>query len=297
MDDKEINSLNLTSPADVCSILEELGVRPLKSLGQNFLIDANILGIILETAEPAPDDCVLEIGAGLGALTEALAARCRKVVAIEKDSRLAAFLKRRFAPRPNIELIAGDALRVDLKGILASGITKIVANLPYSVGSAILVEVFKGGSFPSRIVVTLQAEVGRRLTAEPGGKDYCLLSIWSKLRYEARIKRMISPNCFLPRPLVQSAVVRLDLRGERASAPVDPDFFFGITKYAFGQRRKQLQKIILHAPPQFSLGAAEVREAFSILNLDPRARPEALTLPEWINLANAVYRLIVSRKA
>lgn len=297
MDNKTINSFNLTSPADVCFILDNLGVRPLKSLGQNFLIDANILGIILETASPEPDDCVLEIGAGLGALTEALAARCRKVVAVEKDSRLAAFLKRRLVPRPNIELIAGDALRLNLAGMLARGVTKIVANLPYSVGSAILVEVFKGRSFPPRIVVTLQAEVGRRLTAEPGSKDYCLLSIWSKMRYEARIKRMISPSCFFPRPLVQSAVVRLDLCSERACDPFDQAFFFGLTKYAFGQRRKQLQKIILHAPPQFSLGAAAVQDVFSLLNIDPRSRPEALSLPEWISLANEIYRLRVSAKA
>lgn len=263
-----------------------LEISPSKSQGQNFLIDSNILGIILKAADLSAGDQVLEIGAGLGSLTEALAKIVHRVVTIEKDSRLSGFLQSRFQPMANIELISADVMRLDLEKFWASGINKLVANLPYSVGSAVLAEIFKSGSQPEIIVVTLQAEVAGRLAAEPDTSDYGLLSLWSRLSYEMEICKIISPNCFFPRPEVQSAVLSMKKLRTSADEPVDRDFFFGLTKYSFGQRRKQMQKILSSAPPQFRRSAQELREIFRELDIDPRIRPGALSVSQWIRLAN-----------
>lgn len=297
IDDGFIRSLNLTSVADIRAILDHLDIQPSKSLGQNFLTDANILAIIIAAAGLSTRDQVLEVGTGFGALTEALAANCARVVSIEKDRRMADFLKRRFQPLANIELITADAMKFDLQTILSSGITKMVANLPYSVGSAVLVEIFKGDCLPERIVVTLQTEVGRRLAADPNEEDYGLLSIWSRLNYKAEICRTISPNCFYPRPSVQSAIVRLMRTDNNNVAPVDRGFFFNLTKYAFGQRRKQLQKILSCAPTQFRRSAPELRIIFQTMGIDPRSRPETLSVSQWIQLSDllALHRTDISR--
>jgi len=286
MSDELLRSLNLTSPADVRRALDLLNVKPLKTQGQNFLIDANILGIILKTADLSANDQVLEIGTGLGVLTEALAKTVRRVVTVEKDSRFACFLQSRFQPAANIELISADVMRLDLAKFWASGINKMVANLPYSVGSAMLAGIFKGHSQPEMIVVTLQAEVARRLAAEANTGDYGLLSIWSRLTYETEICRVVGPNCFFPRPDVQSAILRMKKRRPPAEEPADRGFFFALTKYAFGQRRKQLQKILSNAPPPLHRPGPELRRVLQELDIDQRIRPEALSVGQWIRLAN-----------
>jgi 16S rRNA (adenine1518-N6/adenine1519-N6)-dimethyltransferase len=284
--DELIRSLNLTSIADIRFILDSLKIRPLKSLGQNFLIDANILDIILQTAELSAGNAVLEIGTGLGALTEALARTVRHVTSIEKDKRLIDFLETRFKPFTNIELIPDDIMRLDLAKFWSAGIRKLVANLPYSVGSAVLAGIFKNKCQPEMIVVTLQAEVAERLVAGPNTDNYGLLSIWGQLNYETEICKLVSPNCFFPRPEVQSAIIRMKKRGQPAAEPADRDFFFGLTKYAFGQRRKQLQKILSRAPVQFRRSTSELQNLFQEMQIDPRARPETLTIGQWVQMSN-----------
>jgi len=288
--DTFIRSLNLTSVADIRSAIDLLKFSPLKSLGQNFLIDANILGIIVKTANLSPADAVLEIGAGLGALTEALAKTAGRVVTIEKDSRLADFLQIRLQPFANIKLISTDVMRLHLREIWSSGINKLVANLPYSVGSAVLAEIFKNDCRPEMIVVTLQTEVARRLAAKPNTDDYGLLSIWAQLNYEAEIRKLVSPNCFFPKPEIQSAIIRLKKHERPTMEPAGRDFFFSLTKYAFGQRRKQLQKILGNAPPQFRRAVPELQNIFRETGIDPRARPESLGIPEWIKLVSLLDR-------
>jgi len=281
-----IRSLKLTSPTDVRRALDLFNIRPLKSQGQNFLIDANILGIILKTAELSADDQILEIGAGLGVLTEALARTARRVVTVERDLRLSEFLRIRFKPAANIELISTNVMRLDLAKFWSSGINKMVANLPYSIGSAVLAGIFKSDSQPEMIVVTLQAEVARRLAAESNTSDYGLLSIWSRLSYETEICKVVSPNCFFPRPEVQSAILRMKKRRPLAEEPADRGFFFALTKYAFGQRRKQLQKILANAPLHFRHLPPESQNIFQEMKIDPRIRPEALSVSQWIQLVN-----------
>jgi 16S rRNA (adenine1518-N6/adenine1519-N6)-dimethyltransferase len=284
--ENSIGAMNLTSIADIHRMLDLLKLHPQKAMGQNFLVDANILGIILKSANLAPQDEALEIGAGFGSLTEALAKQVRRVVTIEKDSRLAEFLRIRFQPLANVELIVADALRLDLRKYWSAGINKMVANLPYSVGSALLMDIFKSERQPETIVVTLQVEVGRRLAAKPNEKDYGLLSIWSQLSFDTEICRVISPNCFYPRPEVQSAVLRLTRRKQNPAELVNRDFFFALTKCAFGQRRKQLQTILSHAPPQFRRPGPELQKIFQEMQMDPRIRPEAISAAEWVRLAN-----------
>lgn len=275
-----------TRLSDVCAALRALDVHPSKRLGQNFLIDANILDIILATAELRAEDAVLEIGAGLGVLTAPLAAATRRVVAVEKDRRLHAYLQDHLLPQAhNVELIGADMLALDHEALLAGGINKVVANLPYATGGAILVNLLQARTPPQWMVLTLQLEVARRLVAAPSGSDYSLLSLWSQRRYDVAIRKIVSPTCFYPAPGVQSAVVRFALRPADAAWTAADTYFFKLTKFAFGHRRKQLQTVLRAPPPHWHLSSAQTAAAFAALALDPRLRPEALSVEQWRRLA------------
>ncbi|MBI2442214.1 MAG: ribosomal RNA small subunit methyltransferase A [Lentisphaerae bacterium] len=239
--------MKLTCPSKVRAILAEWNIRPKKALGQNFLIDANILEIILATAGLTAEDEVLEIGTGLGVLTEPLARAARRVVTVEKDPRLWPWLKQRLLGFPNVELVCHDILKMDLEALLRSGINKVVANLPYSSGSAILVKLLQAQTPPAQLTVMLQTDVAARLTAKPHHKEFGLLALWTSLRYDVAICKTVSPRCFYPAPEVRSAIVKLV---QRKDAPTDfpsRHFFYALTKFAFAQRRKQLKTILAGA--------------------------------------------------
>lgn len=277
-----------TRPSNVRALLKELQFRPLKSLGQNFLIDANILAILLDTAAIRPEDEILEVGTGLGVLTEPLAAAARRVVTVEKDRRLCDFLKQRLQHWHNTELICADMLRLDHETLLASGINKVIANLPYSVGSAILVNFLQAPTPPRQMILTLQLEVARRLTAKPGQADYGLLSLWSQLTYDVSIRKIISPSCFYPSPNVRSAIIGMIRREPFPPDPDDRGFFFMLTKAAFGRRRKQLKTLFRSLPAQWNLSHERIQTTFKVLELDLQARPEALSVTHWRRLAHAL---------
>ncbi|MCX6992627.1 MAG: 16S rRNA (adenine(1518)-N(6)/adenine(1519)-N(6))-dimethyltransferase RsmA [Kiritimatiellaeota bacterium] len=295
--------MKLTRISDVHAILTEWDIRPQKSLGQNFLIDANILGIMLDTASITAGDEVLEIGAGLGVLTEPLARVARRVVTVEKDPRLWPLLKERLKAFPNVELICGDMMKVDHEELFRSGISKVVANLPYSVGSAILVNLVQAETPPAQLTVTLQQEVAKRLTAKPGHKDFGLLTLWTQLRYDVAIRKTVSPTCFYPAPGVSSTILNL-VRQERICPADDSQyrhFFYALTKFAFAHRRKQLKTILCDAIIRYSvserlsdlaieshLSTENVLAAFRKLGIDPRTRPEDLSVELWRRLANAL---------
>jgi len=280
--------VKLTSTSDVHAILAERDIRPLKSLGQNFLIDANILTIILATAAITPDDEILEVGTGLGVLTEPLAEKARRVMTVEKDRRLCDFLKDRLARFRNVELICADMLSLDHEALLASGINKIVANLPYSVGSAILVNFLQAKTLPCQMTVMLQFEVARRLIAKPSHSDYGLLSLWSQLSYEVSIRKIINPTCFHPSPNVRSAILHLVRREPRTMETTERKFFYALTKFAFSHRRKQLGTVFRALPAQWNLTPHRIHTAFRDLDLDLQARAEALSVDQWRNLAHAL---------
>lgn len=277
-----------TRLSEVRAILEQLNIRPAKALGQHFLVDVNILDIILDTAQVCPEDEILEVGTGLGVLTEPLAHIARRVVTVEKDKRLCAWLKSRYEQVHNVELICADIMSLDIEALLDSGLNKVVSNLPYSVGSAILVNFLKARMPPSRMTVTLQLEKARRLTAAPGQTDFGLLSLWSQIIYDIRIRKTISPTCFYPSPNVKSAIIQLVRHDTPVAEPSNRDFFFDLTKFAFSQRRKQLKTIFIRAPRNLSLSMDHVFKVFQELEIDPRSRPEALSVTEWCHLANAL---------
>lgn len=269
----------LTRPSEVKALLEALGLRPSRALGQNFLVDANILALILESADITSDHFVLEIGPGLGVLTEALAARAAQVLAVEKDMRLESHLRERFAQSPNVTLRFEDALSLDWSELARAGLHRLVSNLPYSTGSAILAEFFLQPRATERAVVTLQLEVAQRLVAQPGSRSFGLLSVWAQAGYVPGLAKIISPTCFFPVPEVRSAVVLLKSRDAPCCPPEAKPLFAEITKRAFGQRRKQLKAIFSSRNSAAPDNA--VREALDAVGVDLSLRPEAVGAELW----------------
>lgn len=276
-----MNPVNLTSPTQVQGLLRQLNVEPSGALGQNFLIDVNIRDIIVDDADPTPDDVVLEIGPGLGVLTEVLARRAGKLIAVEKDVRLVEHLRREFEGREFVQIIQADVLDLDLSCLAEWGVTRVVSNLPYSAGSRILMELFSLRYPPERITVTVQLEVGERLVAGPGQRERGLLGVWAQRVYDVEIRKIISPTCFCPPPKVKSAVVRLS---RLPMIEEGRDEFRKVTKDVFAFRRKQLGTILRRVVPAGALD--DIGTVVRDLGIDPRTRPEMLTNSEWQALAD-----------
>ena len=279
----------LTSPKEVRGLLAQLGHRPNKGLGQNFLIDANILDIITDTADIQSNESVLEIGPGLGALTERIIPKAGSVTCIEKDPTMVKYLKSRFssfaeasADKPVFTLIESDALDLDLDALFAEGITKVAANLPYSVASRLMVDIAECEHRPVLMSLTIQKEVAERLAAPPGGKHYGLLGILTGVFYKNTLVKKISPTCFLPPPKVWSAVVKM----ERRETPiVDADtypVFKKLVKHCFSQRRKQVGTILKH------MGISPVDALLADAGIEHTERPEVIEIERWAVLAKVL---------
>jgi 16S rRNA (adenine1518-N6/adenine1519-N6)-dimethyltransferase len=279
--------MSLTSPTAVHALLAELGVTPSKVLGQNFLIDRNIRDIILNTADIQPRDIVLEIGPGLGVLTEELARRARGVVAVEKDRRLFAYLEQAFRAVSRVELIEADMLELDTETLLAKGISRVVSNLPFSSGSRMLVTLFLAARPPESITATVQREVAERLVAGPGQAARGFLSVAAQSAYEVCIVKKVSPTCFYPRPDVQSAVVQCVRRpgyqcgsaAERALLPV-------IVKRAFTYRRKQMGTVMNHLARDLRIAPEKASDILVRAAVITQSRPEDLTVEKWRLIAS-----------
>jgi 16S rRNA (adenine1518-N6/adenine1519-N6)-dimethyltransferase len=266
-------------------VLDERKLQLTKSLGQNFLHDGNQLRRIVAAAELQPADRVLEIGPGLGPLTELLVEKAGEVLAIEKDERLVNFLKEQFAGRTKLRLLHADGLECVRADETGWGGWKLVANLPYSVASPILVELAMNTHPPERLVATLQYEVARRLMAKAGDEDYGLLSLLVQLRYEPRALFRIPPGCFFPPPDVDSACITL-VRRERELLPdaLRP-IFIRLVKLAFSQRRKMMAKLIKQDwPPE------KVEAALAASGLSPRVRAEEVGLEQFVELTRCLAR-------
>lgn len=262
---------------DVRQALAEIELYPSKALGQNFLIDANILRIIVEQADLRADDVVLEIGPGLGVLTRELLARAAHVVAIEKDRRLCGYLRQQL---PALELIEGDAL-VELEAASARAARrhKVIANLPYSISSQILEQLVEGEPKPRRLVLLLQREVAERLAAGPRTKDYGALSLYTQLPYHVTLAHLVASKCFFPAPHVESAITVLDRRDPRVKLHNDAPFH-ALVRQGFSQRRKMLRKLLA--------GHGQVEAALEAAGASVTARAEELDLEQWITVANAL---------
>jgi 16S rRNA (adenine1518-N6/adenine1519-N6)-dimethyltransferase len=276
-------SVNLTSPTQVRTLLETRGLQPNQVLGQNFLIDANIRDIIVDAAEVGREDVVLEIGPGLGVITEPLVQRARRVIAVEKDAGLYRWLQEALGDVPTLQLIHADALDIVPQEAPGWGITRLVSNLPYSVGSRVLMDVFALPVPPLSITVTIQLEVADRLAAGAGHPERGLLSVWAQRWYDVKVVKKISPGCFVPRPKVMSAVVRLTRHA--GPPPGAGGFFRDLTRACFGYRRKQIGTILGRVAGDLGLEAATAVAALGELGIEPRLRPETFTVDTWEKLA------------
>ncbi len=264
--------------SEIDTTLREIRVSPVRSLGQNFLHDRNLAAWIVSKAELTRDDYVIEIGPGLGALTEFILESGARVLAIEKDQRLAQFLEKRFAGA-RLEIIHGDALDFDLRPLFAERRVKLVGNLPYYVASQLLMKFTKYPSPISFWLFMLQKEMARRVSAAPGSGDYGALSLAVQLKYHVEFLRTVPETVFIPQPEVDSALVRMIPRAPNELPPHDAETFSRVVRRGFSQRRKQLRNLLKEEVPQWPEAAAD-------LGFDPRARAEELSLEQWIALSN-----------
>ena len=269
--------------SEMKQLLEVGGITLTKSLGQNFLHDGNQLRRIVEAAELTEADRVLEIGPGLGPLTEVLLPEANSVLAIEKDLRLVEVLRARFAAEPRLELVHRDALKFLQTEERDWSEWKLVSNLPYSVASPILVELAQSARPPRRMVATLQWEVARRLVAAADSSDYGVLTLLVQLHFEARGYFKIPSTCFFPAPDVDSACVTLVRRATPWLEGAQVQTFVRVVKRGFSQRRKMMLKLLREDWPGDRLEAG-----FASAALDPRVRAEAVTLEQFVKLSQAL---------
>jgi 16S rRNA (adenine1518-N6/adenine1519-N6)-dimethyltransferase len=266
--------------SDIRTTLQEIHVSPVKTLGQNFLHDQNLARWIVDQAQITSDDYVLEIGPGLGALTKLLLEKGARVLAIEKDTRLANFLRERLS-HERLEVLNIDALKFDARTLFAHRRVKLLGNLPYNISSALL---FKFLAHPSPIslwLFTLQKEMATRLSAKPSTHDYGALTLRIQLRHHVKYLRTVSATVFLPRPEVDSAVVQILPRDPRELPPHDEELLLELIRLGFSQRRKQLRKLLRERVDDWDTLARH-------LDIDPKARAEELSLLQWIDLVNFI---------
>jgi len=278
--------VNLTSPSQVKAWCIENGFHPNKTLGQNFLIDRNILDATVAASGCGAGQKVLEIGPGLGVLTEALLACGASVTAVEKDSRLASRLAGALGQPPALRVLEADALELELDALLAEGFDACVSNLPYSVGTRILLDLALHPRAPQTFVVLVQTEVAERFAAPPGVAARGQAGVWLQLDYAVTLVRAVKASCFWPQPAVGSTLVRLD----RSRSPLSDEarrWFFDLTRYAFMHRRKQLAAALRKAPAPLGRDDAALAALFAAAGIDLLARAEQLTNAQWQSLARA----------
>jgi 16S rRNA (adenine1518-N6/adenine1519-N6)-dimethyltransferase len=259
-----------------------------KKFGQNFLVDESILKTIIDCSELSKDDCVLEIGPGLGVMTQVLCEKAGKVLAVEIDRQLIPILKVSLFGLENVNLINEDILKLDLKTVLEENFgstpVKVVANLPYYITTPIIMRLLEEGINFKSITIMVQKEVGERLGAAPGGKDYGALTVAVQYRCIPHKIMVVPPESFIPKPEVESMVVRLDSRDEPPVALKDEKMYFRVVKASFGQRRKTLLNAL--AAGNFGKSKEELRAILSKNNIDEIRRGETLSLEEFARIAN-----------
>lgn len=281
-------------PQNTIAILQKYQFHFQKKYGQNFLIDTSVLERIMKAAQIGPEDCVLEIGPGIGTMTQYLAETAGKVVAVEIDKALIPILEETLAPYENITVLQGDILKVDI-GELAKEYNggkplKVVANLPYYITTPIIMGLFEKNVPVSGITVMVQKEVAERMQAKPGTKDYGALSLAVQYYAEPQIAANVPPNCFMPRPAVGSAVIHLKRRGNPPAEVKDEKFMFDLIRAAFNQRRKMLPNALMGGGiPQ--LTKENVIKALEKLDIPETIRGERLSLYEFAELSNILCSL------
>ena len=278
--------MDIADPRALSAVLKRHGVRAATSIGQRFLVDRSVLHAIVEAADLGPDDDVLEVGPGPGVLTAELASRVRSVTAVEIDERMVAVLRDTLAGRANVQVVRADALKVDLFAVADRAPTRIVANLPFQITTPLLERFLGDARRPPLVVVLIQEEVARRIVATPrDAKQRGFLSVFVQSYAEPRLVRRVPPRAFRPPPRVSSAVVALRTRARPAFAPLDDRAFLRFVSDVFRHRRKQLRSALGH---EAGIDRARAEAALAAAGIEPRRRPEELSLEEWTALASAL---------
>ena len=279
----------LGNPQKTIEIIQKYEFAFQKKFGQNFLIDTHVLEKIIAAAGVTEDDCVLEIGPGIGTMTQYLAEHARSVVAVEIDKNLIPILQETLKEYENITVINDDILKVDINKLTeeynGGRAIKVVANLPYYITTPIIMGLFEGGVPIDNITVMVQKEVAERMQVGPGSKDYGALSLAVQYYADAYIVANVPPNCFIPRPGVGSAVIRLTRHREPPVEVDDPKLMFKLIRASFNQRRKTLQNG-LNNSPELPFAKDEIADAIESLGVTPQIRGEALTLKQFADLSN-----------
>ncbi|VDG21408.1 16S rRNA (adenine(1518)-N(6)/adenine(1519)-N(6))-dimethyltransferase RsmA [Lactiplantibacillus mudanjiangensis] len=286
--------LDIANPARTQAIMNAYGLRVKKSLGQNFLTDQNVLHNIVATADIGQNDNVIEIGPGIGALTEYLARAGHHVLAFEIDDRLLPILEETLFDYDNIDIINQDILKVDLPEMIATHLEpdrplKLVANLPYYITTPILMNVLAGSVKFENIVVMMQKEVADRLAAEPGTKAYGALTIAVQYRMAAELAMIVPRTVFVPAPNVDSAIVKLTALPPRTHVPFDEAAFFKVVKAGFAHRRKNLWNNLQSLFGKLPETKTAIQAALDQAEIDPKIRAERLTVDEFITLTDALH--------
>ena len=280
---------NLGNPSGTIEILQKYNFNFQKKFGQNFLIDPRVLDKIIDAAEITEDDMVLEIGPGIGTMTQYLAEHAREVVAVEIDKNLIPILEDTLSAYENVTVINEDILKVDIRKLADEknhgNPIKVVANLPYYITTPIIMGLFENHVPLKSITIMVQKEVADRMQTGPGSKDYGALSLAVQYYAKPEIVANVPPNCFIPRPNVGSAVIRLTRYQEPPVQVKDPKLMFKLIRASFNQRRKTLQNG-LNNSPEISFSKEEITKAIESLGVSPSVRGEALSLEQFAQLAN-----------
>ena len=279
---------NLGIPANTIAVLQKYNFNFQKKFGQNFLIDTHVLDKIIAESNITKDDCVLEIGPGIGTMTQYLAENAREVVAVEIDKALIPILEDTLSNYDNVTVINDDILKVDINKIVEEknkgNAIKVVANLPYYITTPIIMGLFESHVPLKSITIMVQKEVADRMQVGPGTKDYGALSLAVQYYAKPEIVANVPPNCFMPRPNVGSAVIRLT-RYENPPVSVNNEtFMFSLIRASFNQRRKTLVNGLQNGG--LGLSKESILSALEKMNLSPTIRGEALTLEQFASLSN-----------
>ena len=279
----------LSDPKKTIEVIQKYQFAFQKRFGQNFLIDAHVLEKIVSAAGITKDDCVLEIGPGIGTMTQYLAESAGQVIAVEIDTNLLPILADTLKDYSNVKVINQDILKVDINELVKEYNNgrpiKVVANLPYYITTPIIMGLFESNVPIDNITVMVQKEVADRMQVGPGSKDYGALSLAVQYYASPYIVANVPPNCFIPRPNVGSAVIRLTRYQEPPVQVKDPKLMFKLIRASFNQRRKTLQNG-LNNSPESSFSKEEITKAIESLGVSPSVRGEALSLEQFAQLAN-----------
>ncbi len=272
-------------------IAEANGFSFKKNFGQNFLIDGHVINKIINSADIKDDELVIEIGPGIGSLTEELLLRAKLVICIEIDKTLIPILEENFKNFDNLVIINEDVLKVDLKEIIETHgfkSAKLVANLPYYITTPIIMNVLENGYPISDIIVMIQKEVAYRMNAKPSTKDYGALSIVVNYYADTYLVANVPPNCFMPRPNVDSAVIKISTLETKRANPKNEAMFFKLIKAGFSMRRKTLVNCMFNMP-ETTLSKVELEAELEKIGINPKIRGEALDIDKYVLISDSLF--------